>query len=169
MFQSKIVQQRKSVQLLRNELNPAQLEEPFSICRPWPPHDCQTGSIIYQGFSFQGTRASQPFIRSFQIHTYAHYQKYARQIPAVFRSQCLGFPCSSAGKESTCNAGRPGFDPWVGMIPWRREGLSTPVFWPREFHGLYSPWGRKESDTTEQLSLHFTSLFLLPDKLLSTP
>ena len=31
----------------------------------------------------------------------------------------------------------------------RRERLSTPVFWPREFHGLYSPWGRKESDTTE--------------------
>ena len=23
---------------------------------------------------------------------------------------------------------------------------STPVFWPGEFHGLYSPWGRKESD-----------------------
>ena len=42
------------------------------------------------------------------------------------------------------------------MIPWRRERLPTPVFWPGEFHGLYSPWGRKESDMTEQLSLHFT-------------
>ena len=30
-----------------------------------------------------------------------------------------------------------------------RERLPTPVFWPGEFHGLYSPWGRKESDTTE--------------------
>ena len=40
----------------------------------------------------------------------------------------------------------------VGKIPWRRERLPTPVFWPREFHDLYSPWGRKESDTTEQLS-----------------
>ena len=51
------------------------------------------------------------------------------------------------------------FDPWVGKIPWRRERLPTPVFSPGEFHGLYSPWGRKESDTTEQLSLslsHFT-------------
>ena len=28
-----------------------------------------------------------------------------------------------------------------------------PVFWPGEFHGLYSPWGRKESNTTERLSL----------------
>ena len=33
------------------------------------------------------------------------------------------------------------------------KGYSTPVFWPGEFYRLYSPWGRKESDTTEQLSL----------------
>ena len=31
--------------------------------------------------------------------------------------------------------------PWIGKIPWRRE---SSVFWPEEFHGLYSPWGRKE-------------------------
>ena len=49
--------------------------------------------------------------------------------------------------------GRPGFHPWVGKIPWRRERLPTPVFWPGEFHGPYSPWGCKESDTTERLSL----------------
>ena len=42
---------------------------------------------------------------------------------------------------------------WIGKIPWRRERLSIPVFWPGEFHGLYSPWGRQESDTTERLSL----------------
>ena len=48
---------------------------------------------------------------------------------------------------------RPGFNPWVGKIPWRREQLSTPVFWPEGIHGLYSPWGRKESDMTEPLSL----------------
>ena len=54
--------------------------------------------------------------------------------------------------------GRPGFDPWVGKIPWRREGLPTPVFWPGEFHGLYSSVGHKESDMTEQVSLHFTGL-----------
>ena len=40
-----------------------------------------------------------------------------------------------------------------GKIPWRREELPTPIFWPGEFHGLYSPWGRKESNTTERLSL----------------
>ena len=53
------------------------------------------------------------------------------------------------------------FDPWVGKIPWRRERLPTPIFWPGEFHGLYSPWGHKESDTTEQLLLHFQYLHLV--------
>ena len=45
------------------------------------------------------------------------------------------------------------WETWVWKIPLRREQLPTPVFWSGEFHGLYSPWGRKESDTTEQLSL----------------
>ena len=45
--------------------------------------------------------------------------------------------------------GRPGFDLWVGKIPWRRERLPTPVFWPGKFPGLYRPWGLKESDKTE--------------------
>ena len=55
---------------------------------------------------------------------------------------------------------RPGFDPWVGKIPWRRERLPTPVFWPGEFHGLYSPWSRKELDMTSDLQFHFLSSIL---------
>ena len=60
------------------------------------------------------------------------------------------------------------WETWVGKIPWRREQLSTPVFWPGEFHGLYSPWGHKESDMTSNFhftSLHFTFWFF-PDKYL---
>ena len=45
--------------------------------------------------------------------------------------------------------------------PWRRERLPTPVFWPGEFRGLYSPWGHKESDMTEQISL---SLFKIKNE-----
>ena len=46
------------------------------------------------------------------------------------------------------------FEDYVNfMVVWRREGLPTPVFWPREFPGLYGPQGRKESDMTERLSL----------------
>ena len=78
-------------------------------------------------------------------------------------SVSLGFPCGSAGKESTCKAGdlgsvpglgRSGFSPWVAKIPWRRERLPTPVFWPGESHGLYSPRSRKESEKTDFYS-HF--------------
>ena len=43
---------------------------------------------------------------------------------------------------------------WVEKIPWRREWQPTPVFLPGDPHGQrslggYSPWGHKESDTTE--------------------
>ena len=67
-------------------------------------------------------------------------------------SLCLDFPGGSAGKEYT------GFNPWVQEILWRRELQPTAVFLPGEFHGQrrlvgYSPWGCKELDTTEQLTL----------------
>ena len=50
--------------------------------------------------------------------------------------------------------GRPGFNPWVRKISWRRKWHPTPVFLPGKSHGRrslvgYSPWGHKESDTTE--------------------
>ena len=57
----------------------------------------------------------------------------------------LSLPCGSTGKESACNAGDLGLIPGlVGNIPWRRERLPTPVFWPGKFHGLFSPWGCKK-------------------------
>ena len=43
-------------------------------------------------------------------------------------------------------------NPWVGKISWRRESLPTPVFWPGEFHGPYSPWNHEEPDTIERLN-----------------
>ena len=50
---------------------------------------------------------------------------------------------------------RPGFDPWIGKIPWRRERLPTPVFWPREsldsiVHGV-------AKSRTRLSDFHFTS------------
>ena len=73
----------------------------------------------------------------------------------------LVFPGSSTGKGSRLQCRRPGFDAWFGKIPWRREQLPTPVLWPGEFHGLYSPWGCNKLDMNEQLSLHFKSLLRL--------
>ena len=68
----------------------------------------------------------------------------------------------SVVKESACKCRRPGFSPWVGKICWRRKWQPTLVFLPGESHGQrslagYSSWGRKESDTTELLTL---SLFM---------
>ena len=64
----------------------------------------------------------------------------------------LGFPCGSAVKNLLAM-----WETWGRSLgwedPWRRERLPTPVFQPGEFHGLYSSWGCKESDTTERLSL----------------
>ena len=56
---------------------------------------------------------------------------------------------------------RPRLDSWVRKIPWRRQWHPTPIFLPGESHGRrslvgYSPRGRKESDTTEQLHFHFS-------------
>ena len=64
------------------------------------------------------------------------------------------------GKPFNHSNPRPGFDPWVWKIPWRRERLSISAFLPGEFHGQrsvagYSPWGGKQSDVIEWLMLFF--------------
>ena len=82
-------------------------------------------------------------------------------LPTEQKRACHVAPC----KESACqcrSCRRSGFDPWVGKIPWRRAWQPTPVFLPGEALGQrslagYSPWGHKESDTTEQLSTHTCS------------
>ena len=49
-----------------------------------------------------------------------------------------GFPSGSSGKESTSQCRRPGFNSWVGKIPWRREWQPIPVLLPRKSHGQRS-------------------------------
>ena len=66
----------------------------------------------------------------------------------------MGFPCGSAVKESACNAGDLGWIPGLERSPGEGKG------YPLQYSGLensvdYSPGGCKESDTTEQLSLHY--------------
>ena len=63
-----------------------------------------------------------------------------------------------SGKEPVCQCWSTRFNLWVGKSPWRRKWQPTPVFLPGEFHGqkslvCYSPWGRKEPDATERLTL----------------
>ena len=58
-----------------------------------------------------------------------------------------GFPDSSVGKESAYNSGDPGSIPGLG------RSLGEGIGYPLQFSGLENSRGRKESDTTEQLSL----------------
>ena len=50
---------------------------------------------------------------------------------------------------------RPGFNPWVGKISWRRKWQPTPVFLPEEFNGLRSLVGYKGLDTAEWTNTYF--------------
>ena len=66
------------------------------------------------------------------------------------------FTGGSDSKESACNVGDLGLIPGLGTSP--GEGKSYPL----QYSGLensmdYSPWGHKELDTTEQLSLRYPS------------
>ena len=68
----------------------------------------------------------------------------------------LGLSGDSVVKTLPSQCRRHGFNPWVGKIPWRRRWQPTLVFLPGKSHRQrslmgYSPWGHKESDTTEQL------------------
>ena len=80
----------------------------------------------------------------------------------------FSLPSCAIGIEPDCQCRRRKrhwFNPWVGKIPSRRKWQPTPVFLSREYRGQrslvgYSPWGCKESDTTEQLTLHAMLSFL---------
>ena len=110
---------------------------------------------MYQQESAMGTHTSPPSWISLPSSTQSHSrssQSTRLELPAsynkfplviYFTCLCLngniyvlmvtymGFPDSSVGKESVCNAEDPSsINPWVGKIPWRRERLPTPVFWP---------------------------------------
>ena len=64
------------------------------------------------------------------------------------------FPCGLAGKESACNAGDLDSIPGLGRSPGGGHGNPLQYSCLENPHGQmslagYSPWGHKESDTTE--------------------
>ena len=68
----------------------------------------------------------------------------------------LGLPWWLRWYSVCLQYGRPRFDPRVGNILWRGKWQPIPVLLPGKSQGWrslvgYSPWGRKESDTTERL------------------
>ena len=61
-------------------------------------------------------------------------------------------------KNPPARSGRPGFDPWVGNIPWRRERIPTPVFWPGEFHGVHGV--AKSQTQLNDFHFHFSCIHI---------
>ena len=52
-----------------------------------------------------------------------------------------GLPLWLSWERIRLQCRRPRFDPWVGKIPWRKDQLPTPMFWPGEFHELCKSMG----------------------------
>ena len=76
-----------------------------------------------------------------------------------------GFPGGSDGKESACSVGDLVSIPGLGRAPGEGNGyplLPGKSLLPRKSHGQrslagYSPWGHKELDKTEQLTLSLSA------------
>ena len=91
------------------------------------------------------------------LHThYGCLQKYERCVgKTVEKSEPLCAVDGNVNERSHCGKQYEGSTvgyraSLVAQLVKIRERLPTPVFWPGEFHGLYSPWACKESDTTER-------------------
>ena len=95
------------------------------------------------------------FWYGYGLHECMHLSKFIQNVLPV-HFLYVGFPVAQLVKNLLSV-----WETWVWSLdwkdPWRRERLPSPVFWPRELHGLYSPRGGKELDKTEQNSLHFIS------------
>jgi len=84
----------------------------------------------------------------------------------------VDFPGGSDGKESAYNTGDPGSIPTLGRSPGEGNGKPLQVFLLGKSQGWrslvgYSPWGHRESDTTERLHYAFNetnNLFIIIKK-----
>ena len=81
------------------------------------------------------------------------------------KSQLCALLPNSPGGLVVKKCRRFAFDPWIGRSSGEENDYPflPAVFLPGESHGQrnlagYTPWGRKELDMTEQLSLHFSTL-----------
>ena len=87
----------------------------------------------------------------------------AETLSGVYTYLPMDFPGDSDNKASAYNAGDPGSIPESRRSPGEGNGNLLQYSCPGKSHGLrnlvgYSPWGRKESDTTERL--HFSFLHM---------
>ena len=144
---------------------------------PWDFPGKSTGvgcHFLLQGtFPTQGSNPALPHCRQMLYHLSHQERRWlSRGKTKSNRCSFLSWSLQSSNLKSLptvwlrrwsicLHCGRPRFEPWVGKILWRRKWQPTPVLLPGKSHGQrspvgYSPWGHKESETTERL--HFTWL-----------
>ena len=128
----------------------------FGISFPFRSPQCIEFSVPYSRFSLID------FIHS--INT-VHVSNPVSQFKWVITSYWSEWPSS---KKSTNNKHYRGCREKGSLIhSWRRDWQPTPVLLPGEFHGQrsladYSPWGHKESNTTEWLTLEYVQFKACP-------
>ena len=64
-----------------------------------------------------------------------------------------GFPGGSDGKSVCLQCGRPGFNPWIRKISWRRKWQPIPVLLPGKFHGWRASWATVNGVAKSQIQL----------------
>ena len=71
-------------------------------------------------------------------------------------NECVSYFTASLVAQTVRNLPAMWVQSMGGKVPWRRKCLVSPVFLPGELQGqsmaVYSPWGRKELDTTKWLT-----------------
>ena len=146
-----------------------------SWATPWilPPTDCMILAKSLKLKNKQTNKKKQlPHLWSLQ-HRRPCFDSWVRKIhwrsDRLLTPVFLGFPGGSDGKWSTCNAWDLGSIPGLGRSPGKGKGYPVENSMDRGAGRLYSPWGRKESDMTEQLSLFFSLREKLISKIPSTP
>ena len=101
---------------------------------------------------------SGPHLQSFLFTSLLLSRNYTAVPGSTLQAnRSRGLPSQLSQERICLQCRKPGFDPWVENIPWRRKWQPTPVFLPGESHGQrslmgYSPWGHKESETTLKLN-----------------
>ena len=128
----------------------------LSLTSLFPPH-------TFHPFSSAEMKTGCPRLATSSANLTLPLLNYCTLSFPIFQEQPVlvpaeaGSPGGASGKEPACQCRRHkrrGFNSWVRNIPWRKAWQHTPVFLPGESHGQrslagYSPWGWKESDTTE--------------------
>ena len=104
---------------------------------------------------------SKRFSRVFSSTTVQKYQFFSTQCSLWSNFHItLGYPGGSAGKESAFSEGDLYLIPGLERYSGEGKGYSTPLSWPGEICGLYSPWAAKNQTWLSGFHFHFILYYL---------